>query len=129
MPTDIRIYRANTYDADKWYRKLSADGQARTNAVLDALELQEPQAWARPRVDSLAGPCKGLKEIRLKIGKTQCRLIGFLGPGAKQFTVLMISKEKGGKFDPAKTCEIGQDRKTKSIENTRFSQKWVRHEH
>lgn len=43
----------------------------------------------------------------IKLDRVQCRLIGFFGPARREFTLLLVAKEKGGKLIPRTACQIG----------------------
>ena len=87
-----------------WYDSLDKDVQAVFDARLDYLKQQPRNGWSMPHFRLLHGPCVGLGEIRFKVKRVQYRPLGFFGPEANQFTLLVGAIEKGGKIQPASAC-------------------------
>ena len=58
-----------------------------------------PLPWVGVYVWKLRGE-DPIMEVRVKLGKEQYRPLGYLGPKADQFTLLVGAKEKSGRFDP-----------------------------
>jgi hypothetical protein len=89
----------------KWYSKeLSGREQANMDALLSALERQ--QTWDLPDYKAMQGALKGLGEIRWRGDqKRPLRLVGFRGPGANDFTILVGCTHDGNKYDPANALD------------------------
>jgi hypothetical protein len=63
--------------------------------------------WTKP----LRGKqCDGLVELRFKANKVQQRPLGFFGPGASEFTIVIWAIEKGDALVPKDACKIGKQR-------------------
>jgi hypothetical protein len=125
-PWSFRTYRsgAGRDEVAEWYAGLAPKDRAKVYRWLDYLRQQPRQGWRRPYFDVLHGKCAGLGEIRLKLGQVQWRPIGFFGPDRLQFTVLVVAKEKGGKFIPRDVCDVGQSRKVDVISDRERSDEW-----
>lgn len=76
------------------------------------LEATPPGQWKRPEVAPLAGECTGLFEIRALVANVQRRLLGFYNQDRwREATLVVGAVERGGKFEPASTCEVAQHRR------------------
>ncbi len=77
--------------------------------------------WMRPEADKLRKGPKGVfkhyYEIRMKEHKDHWRPIGYFGPGAQDFTILVLVREKGNRFDPKEWRTIA-DNARKRIEDS-----------
>ena len=122
----FRSYRLarGTDEIDEWYSALRPKLRAKVLTGLEYLRDHPIQDWVRPRVAPLHGECKGLNEIRFRLGKVQWRLIGFFGPGQNEFTIVIIAMEKNGRFEPRDTCKMAQHRKLKIIDNLGRADEW-----
>jgi hypothetical protein len=102
---------------DRWYQEQPPKTQAKFDVRIRFLRQQPRSSWVRPYFDSLKGECDGLGEIRFECMNVQWRPIGF-SSGRMEFTLVMVAKEKGGKFEPRSTCSVSQERKSE-VENNR----------
>ena len=89
-------------------------------------QLAGTKLWVRPLASNLDDH-PGIVEIRVRHMNTQYRILGFRGPGAKEFTLLTHAVEKDDKFEPASAPETAETRmqlvkteRNRSIEH-RFS--------
>ena len=85
------------------------------DAVLEILQQRPQHEWGRPEFAPLGGKQKGLSEIRFAVGKVECRVVGFFGPGSGTYTMLIGSTKKGRIYDPKEALETAVKRK-KEIE-------------
>ena len=122
----FRTYRLarGTDEVDEWYSTLRPRHRAKVLTGLEYLRDQPIQDWVRPRVGSLHGECKGLREIRFKLDKVPWRLIGFHGPERNEFTIVIVAMEKDGRFEPHDTCKMAQHRKLEIINNLGNADEW-----
>lgn len=126
MRWTFRTYRTSSGEdeIDVWYQSLRSKNKAKMLVRLQYLGDQPRDGWKRPYFDSLSGECSGLGEIRLKIDRTQFRLIGAFGPEREEFTILLVAVEKDSKFEPRDTCEIAQRRKKEVLTEPEHSDVW-----
>ncbi len=89
-----------------WYEALDDNIRAAFDARLRSLRQQPRNGWSMPHFRMLHGPCAGLGEIRFKVGRVQYRPLGFFGPGANEFTLLVGAIEKGGALRPKNACVV-----------------------
>jgi hypothetical protein len=81
-----------------------------------------PQEWREPYTKQLEGPCDGLVEIRFKADRVQHRPLGFYGPKRMEFTIALIAREIGDRFEPQNACEQALGRKNAILSDpVRFS--------
>ena len=91
----------------EWYDGQGPQDQASIDAMIGILE--GTKDWKMPEFKALEGACKGLEEIRIdrevanddetadgSAEKMSIRLIGFSGPGRKEFTLLTGFKKVSG---------------------------------
>jgi hypothetical protein len=93
-----------------WYRhhvRNPAIG-AGLDARMDHLKWQPRESWTRPRYDILR-KCRGLGEVRWKIGTVQHRALGYFGPERMEFAFLMFCTHAES-YDPRNALEIGMQR-------------------
>ena len=90
--------------------------KAALNVRLMELEQVEGPFDRAHGVGQLRGePCKGLYEIILKVDKIQFRVISCYGPKPQgEFTLLMGTTEKGGRFTDQNVCPISHQRRIRS---------------
>jgi hypothetical protein len=100
-----------------WYAAQTPTIQAAFDQRLRNLWQMTPQEWREPYTKTLEGPCEGLVEIRFKADRSQQRPLGFYGPGRMEFTIVLIAREIGDRFEPKNACEIAQARKANVIHN------------
>jgi hypothetical protein len=76
------------------------------------------ELWANPRVhaaklDAAKNEFRDYYELRFKVKKVQQRPIGWFGPGADEFTILVWATEKGNKLSPLSWRKTADDRRDK----------------
>jgi hypothetical protein len=103
-----------------WYDALSGRAQAKVDTALGILAVM-PQ-WDRQALyDDLHGFCEGLGEIRIEVpmlpgekngsdGVHHYRILGFKGPGRREFTLLFPFK-KSDNFQYGDACKAALKRK------------------
>lgn len=101
---------------DQWYQAQPDKLKAKFDIRVRYLRQQPRSAWIRPYFDKLSGECAGLGEIRFEWNNVQYRPIGFFS-GESKFVLVLVAKERGGKFDPRGTCAIAQRRKNEVLTN------------
>lgn len=92
--------RSDVQDA---YDKGSVELKAGLDVALEYLKARDRSDWRRPKAAKLA-KTQGYRdyfEIRFMADKVQQRPIGYFGPKACVFTILLWATEKGGKLQPA----------------------------
>lgn len=94
-----------------WYAAQTPTVQAAFDQRLRTLGQMRPHEWREPYSKTLEGPCDGLVEIRFKADRAQQRPLGFYGPVPMVFTIVLMAREIGGRFEPRDACEIAQARK------------------
>jgi hypothetical protein len=94
---------------DDWYDRQSDAVQAAVDVALEYLVQRERDEWRRPAFDLLSGKMREIGEIRLKVDK-QYRILGFFGPGRRDFTLLVGASKKGQNYDPRNALETALDR-------------------
>lgn len=95
-----------------WLDCIGAKPKARLNSWILHLAATPPGQWSRPLVDTLAGECEGLFEIRAQVNRVQYRLLGFHGTGERQVTLVFGAVERSNRFEPLSACEQAQRRKS-----------------
>lgn len=88
-------------------RAVPPKARAKIQRIL--LQLAGTPLWTRPLASNLDGYA-GIVEIRILWMNTQYRLLGYRGPGERQFTLLFPAVEKGDQFDPPSAPSIAQTR-------------------
>src|ERR1035438_3300564 len=76
-------------------REVPVKARAKIQRIL--LQLSGTALWTRPLTSNL-DDYAGIVEIRVLWMNVQYRLLGFRGPGVRQFTILFPAKEQGGEF-------------------------------
>jgi len=66
-------------------------------------------SWTRPLASNLDGYPE-IVEVRIRWMNTQYRLLGYRGPGEREFTLLFPALEKGDQFVPLNAPEIATNR-------------------
>ncbi|SEC70490.1 hypothetical protein SAMN05444161_1667 [Rhizobiales bacterium GAS191] len=104
----------------EWYDGLSEDVRAQIDAAIEVLAIT--RTWDREAIyEDLRGACDGLGEIRIDVPKGPgeqngsgpfhlYRILGFAGPGRREFTLLCGFK-KDGTFDYGPACASAHRRK------------------
>ena len=108
----LKAYRlADGADVVSVWHRLHA-GNAELRAALDArmdyLKWQPRENWTRPRYDILH-KCRGLGEVRFKVGKVNHRALGYFGPERMEFTFLMFCTHTES-YIPRNALEMGMQR-------------------
>jgi hypothetical protein len=99
-----------TNPIQEWLRdKRQVPVKARAKIQRILLQLAGTALWTRPLASNLDG-FPGIVEIRIRWMNTQYRLLGYRGPGERQFTLLFPAQEKGDQFVPLNAPEIAQNR-------------------
>jgi len=73
------------------------------------LQLAGTRLWTRPLASNLDG-YPNIVEIRIRWMNIQYRLLGYRGPGEREFTLLFPATEKGDQFVPLSAPEIAVNR-------------------
>lgn len=88
----------------------SAALRANYVTAVEYLENQDKQGWRRPHAAKLSKQ-KGFRdfyEIRFKADNVQQRPIGYFGPNADDFTILLWATEKGNSLKPTSWFRTAQ---------------------
>jgi len=88
-------------------REVPVKARAKIQRIL--LQLAGTRLWTRPLASNLDA-YEGIVEIRVLWMNTQYRLLGFRGPGDREFTLLFPAKEQGDEFVPPGAPKIAQTR-------------------
>ncbi len=105
-----------------WYTDQTPTVQAVFDQRLRNLAQMKPQEWREPYTKQLEGLCDGLVEIRFKADRVQQRPLGFYGLARMEFTIVLMAREIGDRFEPRDACEIALTRKADVIRDpVRFS--------
>jgi hypothetical protein len=105
-----------------WYAGQSPAVRATFDQRLRNLSQMKPQEWREPYTKQLEGACDGLLEIRFKADRVQYRPLGFYGPQRMEFTITLIAREIGDRFEPNDACEKALARKSDVLRDPiRFS--------
>lgn len=94
----------------EWFqdrRSLSVKAKAKIDRTL--LQLANTKHWVRPWASNLHN-YDGILEIRVFYDNIQFRLLGFRGPGPRQFTILFPAQEKNDEFIPRNAPQIAVNR-------------------
>jgi hypothetical protein len=92
-----------------WYDDQTEAVQAAVDVALEFLVQRPRDEWRRPAFDLLSGKMRELGEIRFKVDK-QYRILGFFGPNASEFTMLIGASKKGSNYDPRNALETALER-------------------
>lgn len=96
-----------TWVADK--RAVPVKARVRIQRLL--MQLAGTPLWTRPLASNL-DDYDGIVEIRIRWTNIQYRLLGFRGPGERQFTLLVPALEKDDKFVPPTAPSVARTRMT-----------------
>jgi hypothetical protein len=88
-------------------RLVPVKARAKIQRIL--LQLAGTRLWVRPLASNLDN-YPGIVEIRVLWMNTQYRLLGYRGPGEREFTILFPAVEKGDQFVPLNAPEIAAHR-------------------
>ena len=88
-------------------RQVPVKAKAKIDRML--LQLAGTVLWVRPLASNLDG-YPGIVEIRVRWMNIQYRILGFRGPGERQFTILFPALEQGDEFQPLTAPEIATTR-------------------
>src|SRR5271157_4829408 len=97
-------------------REVPVKARAKIQRIL--LQLAGTALWTRPLTSNL-DDYDDIVEIRALWMNVQYRLLGFRGPGVRQFTILFPAKEQGGEFVPLTAPETARTRMQTVIANRR----------
>src|SRR5438045_3415322 len=106
----------------QWYAGQTPTVRAAFDQRLRNLVQMKPQEWREPYAKQLEGSCDGLVEIRFKADRVQHRPLGFYGPRRMEFTITLMAREIGDRFEPKDACEKALARKDEVLRDPiRFS--------
>ena len=88
-------------------RQVPIKAKAKIDRIL--LQLAGTPFWVRPLSSNL-DRYPGIVEIRVRWMNTQYRILGFRGPGERQFTLLFPALEQGDQFYPPNAPDIARTR-------------------
>jgi len=88
-------------------REVPVKARAKIQRIL--LQLAGTPLWTRPLASNL-DDYDGIVEIRIRRINVQYRLLGYRGPGEREFTILFPAKEQGDQFVPLAAPQIAQSR-------------------
>lgn len=116
----------------EWLESVDIFVRTAFKARVRYLDGQPPSNWRRPFVSTLEGGkkergkgCKGLVEIRFEVNNVQYRPLGFYS-GEREFTIVFIAEERGGKFDPPTACETAKKRIAEiKKDSTKVNDWWI----
>lgn len=116
--------RTVVYD---WYLGQDESVQAAFETRLKFLKAQPLAVWQRPYVGTLSRDCKGLHEIRFKVGNVQHRPIGYFSGNQDnfEFTILAFATERDSQFDPLEICRIAKRRKAMIEQDRRYAREFT----
>lgn len=121
----VYVHPSGRNDVQDWYDRLAPAERAKFRvARLEYLAQWPVERWELPYFRRLHGPCAGLGEIRTKIDRVQVRLLGFFGPRQREFTVVLRTTEKGGKFEDRDACGKAQTRRRSIDERPELAHEW-----
>ena len=105
------LLNANRNAIKDWYDGLSVQARADFDTLISQLETQ--RLWQMPDYRVLTGnkKLKGLGEIRFTTENTQHRVIGYFGPEAAQFSLLLGCTHKQRVYSPASALDTAAKRK------------------
>lgn len=113
-PWTIRCFCNVRGDAnfDEDYREQSADARARFRATLSGLKAQPTiDGWSLPNgFERLSGKYGKLGKIKFKTLNVHHCPLGFFGPGARSFTLLIWATERDAAFSPPDVRDIALER-------------------
>lgn len=87
--------------------RVPSKAKAKIQRIL--LQLAGTPLWTRPLASNLDG-YPGIVEIRIRWMNTQHRLLGYRGPGEREFTLLFPALEKDDQFVPLNAPAIAVSR-------------------
>jgi hypothetical protein len=73
--------------------------------------------WHEPQAKKLSG-VDDIYEIRFQAEKRQHRPLGFFGPGQSEFTILVWSEKKQGRYQPTDAIETAAKRRGQLLART-----------
>ncbi len=75
---------------------------------------QPPPMWRSPQAKRLSAEhdpqCKDIYEIRFKARRVEQRPLGYFGPGAGVFTIVLWATHKGSQWKPKDYCRIAREK-------------------
>lgn len=110
------------------YDRASDAVQAAFDAHWKLLQVRPRDRWIRPDAAKLDPEKKGgfreFFEFRFKAENVQQRPLGYFGPEAKEFTLLLWAIEKGNKFVPQDAVETCEKRRGAILKGQASVQPW-----
>ena len=118
-------WRFMTYVTSSGRRDVQADIDRLDDTGLASFEAQVRylagtafmKDWSTPQAKKLKG-YEDLYEVRFKAHRRQGRAIGFHGPGAGQFTILILCDHKDNVYKPANALDTAADRHRRFAQGT-----------
>ena len=112
LPWVYKVYvsAAGRSDAQDGIDRLSLVSKEHLRTRLKYLAETKVLEWKRPHAAKLKG-VSDIYEVRFCSDKKQYRPLGFFGPDANEFTVLVIAIEKGAKYDPHSAIDTADTRR------------------
>ena len=83
----------------EWYDDLADEAQQDFDDLLRYLAVTPRHLWERPKFAPVTGH-GGLGKLRFKANRIQYRPIGYFGPKAGQFTLLIGAEERNRRWVP-----------------------------
>lgn len=101
------------------------DLRAELEVALDYLTVRDRSEWRRPMAAKLSrcNTFRDFFEIRCFANNVQQRPIGYFGPGANDFTILLWAIEKGNELIPLDWCKMADRRRKKLLAKTATTKK------
>jgi len=97
----------------EWYERLSRQEQATFDQLIR--NLARLKQWEGREFKKLTGKTnrkhRGLSELRFKAGNKQHRVIGYHGPAAGQYSLLIGCNHKGRIYDPPEALDSAARRR------------------
>jgi hypothetical protein len=104
MSIECVIYDYVDYDSvnivKNWLDQLAIKAKAKLNTRLNTLEQLDPIEWGKCNTEVLKGDKDGLVAVRVEYNKIQYRILGYYGPGRREFTLLACCTERNNKYIP-----------------------------
>lgn len=93
-----------------WYQELPPKAAARFDVILGFLRDNPNTQWPSEWFSPLTG-YTGIFEIRFNVNNVLYRPLGYFGPTAKVYTLLVPAREQGDKFVPKNAPILAVERK------------------
>lgn len=104
----------------EWVEGLPPSARTRVRAKLTQriLHLRAQKSLAGSYVTPLHGPCAGLLEIHLLVGKVQYRPLACYGRSPREIVLLLGAEERGGQLKPSNACDTARKRRELVLADT-----------